>query len=248
MSAPPPTDSALESAFSTLPGIDVDVMAAQAADLALRLGVDAVELRSPGEKGTVGVKEMSAKDRKKAAWREKQRLWAQGQGGSKKAPLPRPSVKLPVAAQEKAGGVLLTSFGEHSDVVPPPGAEVLSSVEIEEINTITSTLSDTVSDLSGELAKTREEVEMLKKSNTSLQISLTSLNRDVASLTAAVMQLGISAPKLPARQVTKTVSSSVADQRGLRKVAVQAPAADPRIRDTAGSRETKTKILQEEIE
>jgi len=248
MSTLPPTDSALGSAFSTLPEIDVETMAAQAADLALRLGTDGGEPRPRQEGGNAGAQGVSAKEKKKAAWREKQRLWAQKQGGPKKAPLPRPETKPPGAAREKTGGVLLTDTEESPSVLPPPGAEVLSSAEIEEINTITSTLSDTVSDLSGELAKTREEVEMLKKSNTSLQISLTSLNRDVASLTAAVLELGVHAPKLPARQPTKTADPSARDKRGSSKATIQAPLADPKNRSKDTPSDVKSRILQDEIE
>jgi len=248
MSALPPTDSALGSAFSTLPEIDVETMAAQAADLALKLGTDSGESRPRQGGGSTEAKGGNAKERKKAAWKEKQRLWAQGQGSSKKAPLLRPDAKSPVMAREKAGGVPLADAEGSLSVLPPPGAEVLSSAEIEEINTITSTLSDTVSDLSGELAKTREEVEMLKKSNTSLQISLTSLNRDVASLTAAVLELGIHTPKLPARQPTKTADSLIKEKRGSSRVTIQAPTADPKTRSKTVPSEIKSKILQDEIE
>jgi len=248
MSAPPPTDSALGLAFSALPEIDVETMAAQAADLALKLGTDSGKSKPEQDSGNTGVKGANAKERKKAAWKEKQRLWAQGQGGAKKAPLLRPDTRSSVASRERAGGVPLADTEEPSSVLPPPGAEVLSSAEIEEINTITSTLSDTVSDLSGELAKTREEVEMLKKSNTSLQISLTSLNRDVASLTAAVLELGAHAPKLPARQPTKTTDSLTKDKRGLSRVTIQAPPADSKTGSQNIRGEVKSKILQDEIE
>lgn len=248
MSTLPPTDSALGLAFSALPEIDVDTMAAQAADLASRLGTDTGE---PGPKQadkSTRATEVSAKERKRAAWKEKQKLWAQKQQGSKKAPIPRQDVKLPVVAQERAGGVPLTNTEGPLGALPPPGAEVLSSAEIEEINTITSTLSDTVSDLSSELARTREEVELLKKSNTSLQISLTSLNRDVASLTAAVLELGAHTPKLPAKQLTRTTDPLAKDKRSSSKVTIQAPPADSKAQNKTTQTEVKSKILQEEIE
>jgi hypothetical protein len=93
----------------------------------------------------------------------------------------------PSTANEQTRGLLQVGNLSYPPVVEaPPGAEVATTGELSEIESIATALSDTVSDLTTELYTAMDRIEVLEESNTALQTALTRVTREVSSLAALV--------------------------------------------------------------
>lgn len=169
---PTPSDTDLGGIPLARGDIDPGLMAQQAHSLALKLG---------GATKTGGGQPRGPKTPRTQG----QKTHKPPKGKGKASALPQ--LPTPVAAPP-------------DPVSPPPGAEIATTSEIGDIESIATALSDTVADLTSDLVAASKRIDTLEESNKALQVALTRTNREVASLAAQLQGLGLQKTTLPGPQ------------------------------------------------